>query len=87
MAQINVTVRLDKDIKESAERLFSDLGMNFSTAVNVFTRQALRQGKIPFEIYDPFYSKENQAELKRRIADIEAGKNLSVHEPIEDEEE
>ena len=46
-------------------------------------RQALRQGKIPFEIYDPFYSTKNQAELYSRIADIEAGKNLSTHELIE----
>ncbi|MCL2351821.1 MAG: type II toxin-antitoxin system RelB/DinJ family antitoxin [Firmicutes bacterium] len=80
---INVTIRLDRDVKEQAERMFSDLGMNLSTAFNIFTRQALRQGKIPFEIYDPFYSEKNQTELSRRIADIEAGKNLAAHEPIE----
>ncbi|MDR1093823.1 MAG: type II toxin-antitoxin system RelB/DinJ family antitoxin [Clostridiales bacterium] len=87
MAQINVTVRLDKDVKESAERLFHDFGMNFSTAVNVFARQALRQGKIPFEIFDPFYGEANQSELRRRIADAEAGKNLAAHELIEDGDE
>ncbi len=53
---INVTIRLDREIKENAERLFNDLGMNLSTAFNVFARQSLRQGKIPSEIYDPFYS-------------------------------
>lgn len=84
---INVTIRLDKDIKEKAEKMFNDFGMNLSTALNIFIRQALRQGKIPFEIYDPFYSEENQAELNRRIADIEAGKNLSTHELIEVEDE
>jgi len=84
---INVTIRLDRDVKESAERLFGDFGMNLSTAFNVFARQSLRQGKIPFEIFDPFYSAKNQAELSRRIADIEAGKNLSVHELIEVEDE
>jgi DNA-damage-inducible protein J len=80
--RINVTIRLEKDIKERAERMFSDLGMNLSTAFNVFTRQALRQGKIPFEIYDPFYSEENQMRLARSIADAEAGK-VSVHDLIE----
>ena len=80
---INVTIRLDKDVKENAERMFSDFGMNLSTAFNIFVRQTLRQGKIPFEIYDPFYSEKNQAELSRRIADIEAGKNLAIHELIE----
>ena len=84
---INVTIRLDKDLKENAERMFNDFGMNLSTAFNIFVRQALRQGKIPFEIYDPFYSDKNQAELNRRIADVEAGKNLSVHELIEIDDE
>jgi DNA-damage-inducible protein J len=80
---INVTIRIDRDVKENAEKLFNDLGMNLSTAFNIFARQALRQGKIPFEIFDPFYSAKNQAELYRRISDVEAGKNMSSHEIIE----
>jgi DNA-damage-inducible protein J len=80
---INVTIRLERGIKEDAEKLFGDLGMNLSTAFNIFARQALRQGKIPFEIYDPFYGDKNQAELRRRIADVEAGRNVAVHELIE----
>jgi len=75
---INVTIRLDREIKEQAETMFNNFGMNLSTAFNIFARQALRQGKIPFEIHDPFYSEKNQAELRRRIADIETGKNLVV---------
>ena len=84
---INVTIRLDKDIKERAEIMFNELGMNLSTAFNIFTRQALRQGKIPFEISDPFYSEKNQKELSKRITDIESGKNLSIHELIEVKDE
>ena len=84
---INVTIRLDREVKENAEKMFNDFGMNLSTAFNIFARQALRQGKIPFEIYDPFYSEENQAELKRRIDDAEAGRNLTVHELIETDDE
>jgi len=80
---INVTIRLDRDVKESAERMFDDFGMNLSTAFNVFVRQALRQGRIPFEIFDPFYSEENQARLARSIADAEAGR-LTTHELTED---
>jgi DNA-damage-inducible protein J len=84
---INVTIRLDRRVKENAEKLFDDLGMNLSTAFNIFARQALRQGKIPFEIYDPFYGEKNQAELRRRIDEIEAGKNMAAHELIEVEDE
>ena len=79
---INVTIRLDREIKEQAEIMFHDLGMNLSTAFNIFARQSLRQGKIPFEIYDPFYSDKNQARLARSIADAEAGK-VTVHDIIE----
>jgi DNA-damage-inducible protein J len=79
---INVTIRLDKEVKKDAEELFHDFGMNLSTALNIFIRQSLRQGKIPFEICDPFYSEKNQARLKRSIASAEMGK-LTVHELIE----
>ena len=46
----NLTIRMDKGLKEQAEQLFSELGMNMTTAFTVFVRQAVRQGKIPFEI-------------------------------------
>ena len=81
---INVTIRLDRDIKEQAEKMFNDFGMNLSTAFNVFARQSLRQGKIPFEIYDPFYSEKNQAEVNRRIDEIEAGTAKFVVKAMEE---
>jgi DNA-damage-inducible protein J len=46
----NLTIRMDKELKEQAEQLFSELGMNMTTAFTVFVRQAVRQKKIPFEI-------------------------------------
>jgi len=46
----NISIRMDKDLKEQAERLFNELGMNMTTAFNIFARQSVRQGKIPFEI-------------------------------------
>ena len=36
MAQTNLNVRVDKDVKQQAEELFADLGMNMTTAINVF---------------------------------------------------
>ena len=80
---INVTIRLDREVKENAEKLFNDFGMNLSTAFNIFARQALRQGKIPFEIFDPFYNEKNQARLKRSIKHAKAGQ-ITAHELIED---
>ena len=50
MANINVTIRMDEDLKKQAEELFADLGLNLSTAFTMFTRQAVREQRIPFEI-------------------------------------
>lgn len=50
MELVTINVRMDKTIKAEAENLFSELGINMSTAINIFVRQAVRQNKIPFEI-------------------------------------
>lgn len=46
----NINIRMDKELKEEAEILFNELGMNMTTAFNIFLRQSVRQQKIPFEI-------------------------------------
>ena len=46
----NISIRMDSDLKAQADALFGELGMNISTAFNIFVRQALREGRIPFEI-------------------------------------
>lgn len=50
MATINISIRMDTDTKAKADALFSELGMNISTAFNIFVRQSLREGRIPFDI-------------------------------------
>ena len=46
----NISIRMDSDLKSQAETLFGEFGMNISTAFNIFVRQALREGRIPFAI-------------------------------------
>ena len=41
---------MDSDLKAQADALFSELGMNLTTAFNIFVRQSIREGGIPFEI-------------------------------------
>ncbi|HAF85454.1 MAG TPA: type II toxin-antitoxin system antitoxin, RelB/DinJ family [Sphaerochaeta sp.] len=43
-------IRMDKKLKSQLEEVVSELGLNVSTAVNIFARQVVRQGRIPFEI-------------------------------------
>jgi DNA-damage-inducible protein J len=67
MAQTAVTIHIDEDIKNEAEFLFNKIGLNMSTAINVFFHQAVREQAIPFELkpYDHFYnSKESIEALK-----------------------
>ena len=48
-ATTNFSVRMDSDIKRQCEALYNELGMNLTTAINVFLRQSLRAGGFPFE--------------------------------------
>ena len=79
MATTNVTIRMDSDIKAEAEALFSELGMNLSTAFNVFVRQSLREGGIPFEIHTERPNKETVAAMleAERIALLGCGRSTS----------
>jgi DNA-damage-inducible protein J len=48
MSTITTSIRTDAQLKQEADRLFADLGMNFTTAVNMFLRQAVRMQGLPF---------------------------------------
>lgn len=83
MAQISL--RVDDEVKRNAERTLNDIGLSMSTAINIFLKTVIRENRIPFELSaDPFYSKENMAELERRVSDLRSGKStLKEHELIE----
>ena len=46
----NISIRMDADLKAQADTFFEELGMNLSTAFNIFVRQSLRERRIPFDI-------------------------------------
>ena len=50
MATTNLNIRTDKGIKDQAEEIFAELGLNMTTAVNMFLRTAIREHGIPFEL-------------------------------------
>ena len=49
-AQANLNIRTDAEVKAAADELFEALGLTMSAAVNIFLRQAIRQGGLPFEV-------------------------------------
>ena len=67
----NISIRMDNDLKNKAEALFGELGMNISTAFNIFVRQSLREGRIPFEVSLNYPNSYTIAALQEaeRIAD------------------
>lgn len=82
-----LSVRVDDEIKEQSEELFGDLGLNMTTAINVFLRACIREKGIPFPIvnkswgeekaepeykgYDDFFSKEDLEKLMEKFEDEE----------------
>lgn len=50
MSRTNLNIRTDKDVKEKAEKIFNELGLNMTSAVNIFLRTAIRERGIPFEL-------------------------------------
>ncbi len=73
MATVNMSIRMDKELKKQADAMFSDMGLNMTTAMNMFLRQVVRQGRIPFEIATDIPNAETVAAIKE-MDDMLSGK-------------
>ena len=73
MATVKMSIRMDTELKKQAEAMFSDMGLNMTTAMNMFLRQVVRQGKIPFEIATNIPNSETLAAIKE-MDDMLSGK-------------
>ncbi len=81
----NISIRMDTSTKAQAEALFGEFGMNLTTAFNIFVRQALREGRIPFEISLNQPNKETMAamlEAERIARDPSAKRYSDVEEAL-----
>ncbi len=73
MAQTNVNIRMEENLKQQFEHLCNELGLNMSTAFNVFAKTMVRQQRIPFEIS----LNSPNSETIAAIEDVNQGRNLS----------
>ena len=82
----NVNIRVEDSLKRSAESIFAELGMSMSTATNIFYRQVIRCGGMPFELRltDPFYSVKNQTRLKKTIDNYTSGTSKPIAKTMEE---
>ena len=75
----NISIRMDADLKAQADELFNELGMNSTTASNIFVRQPLREGGIPSEVKKERPNKETIAAMleAERIAKDPSAKHYT----------
>ena len=69
----NLNIRVDEDLKRRAEAIFSELGLNMSTAMNIFLRYAVRYGGIPFFLRIESLNEETLS----AIDDVNHNRNMS----------
>lgn len=79
----NLNIRTDKDIKDKADKIFSELGLNMTTAINIFLRSTIRNNGIPFELKLNIPNKETKEAIEEGKAIIH-DKNSRGYESIED---
>lgn len=83
MVTVPTQIRIDETVKAQATSLFNDLGMDMSSAVNIFLRQCLLRGGLPFTVEVPNYSQktlEALAEAKR----ISRDKTIASYDNLAD---
>lgn len=83
MATVPTQIRIDETVKAQATSLFNDLGMDMSSAVNIFLRQCVLRGGIPFAVEVPNYNAktlESIAEAKR----ISRDSSVASYDNMED---
>ena len=58
MSKICTNISLDSELKSQAQELMADLGLDLSSAITLFLKQAVREQRIPFEIRRNIPNKE-----------------------------
>ncbi len=78
----NFSVRMDSDIKKQCEAIYGELGINLTTAINVFLRQSLRVGGFPFDVRLEQPNKEAMLEAERIARDPSVKRYSDVEEAL-----
>ena len=60
---IRISIRMDENLRKEADAILNELGLNISSAVNIFLKQLVRQGGMPFA---PTLETRHTLESKRR---------------------
>jgi DNA-damage-inducible protein J len=83
-ANANINIRVDNDVKVKAQDIFSALGMDMTTAVNIFLRKAIRKNGIPFELITEQSSQPKNRKPGSMKGKISESSDHDWFEPLED---
>jgi len=82
----SVSFRIDTNLKNQADALFAALGLNMTTAFNMFLRQCVREGRIPFDVTINVPNSETIAAMLETIqlADDPTVKTYNVEDALKE---
>lgn len=72
MPKTSMSIRLDSEVKEQAQQVFSNLGMDMTTAINIFLRQAIQYQGLPFDV-----RLDENRKLLEVLTDLDQNRNMS----------
>ena len=72
MSKTSMSIRLDSEVKEQAQQVFNNLGMDMTTAINIFLRQALQYQGLPFDV-----RLDESRNLLEVLTDLDQNRNMS----------
>lgn len=90
MSTVPTQIRIDKDLKKQASELFAQLGLDISSATNIFLKQCVLRGGLPFSVELPEYKSETleaMEEAKRISRDPNTRRYASLSDALEDLDE
>lgn len=72
MSKMSMSIRLNSEVKEQAQQVFSNLGMDMTTAINIFLRQAIQYQGLPFDV-----RLDENRKLLQVLTDLDQNRNMS----------
>ena len=72
MSKTSMSIRLDSEVKEQAQQVFNNLGMDMTTAINIFLRQAIQYQGLPFDV-----RLDENRKLLEVLMDLDQNRNMS----------
>ncbi|MFB9768608.1 type II toxin-antitoxin system RelB/DinJ family antitoxin [Lactiplantibacillus modestisalitolerans] len=82
----SIVVEIERTDQIKATTIFKSLGLDLPAAINLFIRQSIIEGGLPFEIKDDFESVANQAELQRRFEKAANHQGVRSHQLLDDKD-